>query len=251
LKFSEGVVVYEGNLRADALALARASEERYKPDVEKNRARSQAKRAQDFDRLLQAAYRQSKPIRVITLIGEQRGSDRPGLDVSKVELRLLDPEAWRVDEYGDNGRFRLVRGDRVVWAPEATVELPKDPLFVDQFSLPNPVEGRDVAGVVYLRSTQVRRAVLSRASGVCEYCGEAGFSMETGAIYLETHHVMQLSEGGPDVEWNVVALCPNDHRRAHYGADKAGLRTKLVAQLVDKFPAAADVLGIPSVAVTV
>ncbi len=32
---------------------------------------------------------------------------------------------------------------------------------------------------------------------------------------VDKHHVWPLSEGGPDVKDNLVALCPNGHRRVH------------------------------------
>ena len=35
--------------------------------------------------------------------------------------------------------------------------------------------------------------------------------------YLEVHHKIRLSDGGEDTIDNVVALCPNCHRKAHYG----------------------------------
>ena len=62
-------------------------------------------------------------------------------------------------------------------------------------------------------------------------------------MFLETHHVIALSEGGPDVEWNVVAICPNDHRRAHYGEDRIALRKRLIAVLVVQFPEKMDALA--------
>jgi 5-methylcytosine-specific restriction enzyme A len=238
LRLSEGQIVFDGNLRKDAMALERAMESRLRSPKEKNRARSQAKRAQEFDRRLQSAFRRGEVVRVITLLGEQRDSERPGLDVSKVEFRHLDPETWSVAVYGDDGSFRLVRG--LLPAPSADVALNQAavPAFVDQFSVPEPATPKAINGSTYARSAAVRSSVLRRASGVCELCGTAGFTMESGAVYLETHHLIPLSNGGPDVAWNVVALCPNDHRRAHHAADRADLAMRLVAYLVAKFPAA-------------
>ena len=66
--------------------------------------------------------------------------------------------------------------------------------------------------------------------------------MENGTVFLETHHVVPLSEKGPDVEWNVVALCPNDHRRAHYGVDRVALRESLLAKLMEAHPAAYEAI---------
>lgn len=67
---------------------------------------------------------------------------------------------------------------------------------------------------------------LLRANGACEHCGEAGFVLKDGSIYLETHHIVSLAAGGADLVNNVIALCPNHHREAHYGADAQHLLRK-------------------------
>ena len=38
---------------------------------------------------------------------------------------------------------------------------------------------------------------------------------KNGEPYLETHHIVWLSEGGEDSIENTVALCPNCHRKMH------------------------------------
>jgi len=74
----------------------------------------------------------------------------------------------------------------------------------------------------------VKAWVLERAQGTCELCGNSGpFVDESGRRYLETHHVLSLSEGGPDTIENTVALCPNCHRRCHFSPDTEMLRKKL------------------------
>jgi 5-methylcytosine-specific restriction endonuclease McrA len=69
----------------------------------------------------------------------------------------------------------------------------------------------------YARDTKVRDAVLKRAKGKCEFCGELGFMKPDGTRYLESHHVIALARDGADRLTNVIALCPNDHREAHFG----------------------------------
>ena len=101
--------------------------------------------------------------------------------------------------------------------------------FIDQFTLSesigaDEVRRREQAGLVYVRDPRVRSAALSRAAGCCEYCGIPGFVRTDGAIYLETHHIIPLHEGGPDTVANVICLCPNHHREAHFGANAARLR---------------------------
>jgi 5-methylcytosine-specific restriction protein A len=44
---------------------------------------------------------------------------------------------------------------------------------------------------------------------------------------LETHHIIPLSEEGEDIEENVIALCPNDHRRAHFERESLLTRVNL------------------------
>ena len=73
----------------------------------------------------------------------------------------------------------------------------------------------------YERDQSVVHAILQRANGVCEGCGqESGFKRKsTGEPYLEVHHIQFLSNEGPDRAWNAVALCPNCHKRCHYADD--------------------------------
>jgi 5-methylcytosine-specific restriction enzyme A len=77
----------------------------------------------------------------------------------------------------------------------------------------------------------VRLQVKRRANGKCEYCGESGFRTEGGAIYLETHHVIPLSEHGKDRISNVIALCPKDHRMAHYAEGRDSMRNQMLDYL--------------------
>jgi len=83
----------------------------------------------------------------------------------------------------------------------------------------------------YIRVAKVREQVLKRANGVCEECNQPGFLKSDGEPYLETHHVISLSEQGEDKPHNVIALCATDHRRAHYAKNWAELQDKFLAKL--------------------
>lgn len=63
----------------------------------------------------------------------------------------------------------------------------------------------------YHRDPVVRKYVLGRARGRCEYCGKHGFLLPSGHRFLETHHVISLAKEGADTPRNVIALCPNHH----------------------------------------
>jgi 5-methylcytosine-specific restriction enzyme A len=71
-----------------------------------------------------------------------------------------------------------------------------------------------------LESEVVREYALRVAAGVCQGCeDEAPFVGNDGEPYLEVHHLYRRSDGGPDHPDNIVALCPNCHRRVHHGKD--------------------------------
>ncbi len=66
------------------------------------------------------------------------------------------------------------------------------------------------------RDAEVSRYTKCRAKGHCDLCGKlAPFIDSHGEPFLETHHLIWLSKGGPDGIFNTVALCPNCHREVH------------------------------------
>lgn len=170
-------------------------------------------RRRHLEEAVALAYRAGLPVRVIVLDGKP----------PKVSARLLDPIPWAVTAYNETTGEAIVRRGA---APSA---------YTDQFSLPPPPDGtagtRNVTTTVRNRDREVRDFALSRAKGECELCGSAGFQLPDGRTFLETHHVIPLAEGGADSASNVVALCPNHHREAHYGRDARGIRERLLKVL--------------------
>ncbi|WP_397574611.1 HNH endonuclease [Sphingorhabdus sp.] len=82
------------------------------------------------------------------------------------------------------------------------------------------------SGTFFVRDSKVRDKVIKRAKGKCEYCGSLGFKKYGGAYYLEAHHIISLAKQGPDTLENVIALCPNHHREAHFGEGSQELEAK-------------------------
>lgn len=77
-------------------------------------------------------------------------------------------------------------------------------------------KARSVDQVVYYRDPAVKEMVKRIADGKCQFCGEAApFEDKNGVPYLEEHHVIRLADGGTDSIDNVVAICPNCHRKMH------------------------------------
>lgn len=67
-----------------------------------------------------------------------------------------------------------------------------------------------------------------RAKGVCQLCGQpAPFKDKNGKPYLESHHIIWLSDGGADSVDNTVALCPNCHRKMHVVKDALDIKRLL------------------------
>ncbi len=71
----------------------------------------------------------------------------------------------------------------------------------------------------FLRNPDVIAERLCLAAGKCESCGkDAPFvRASNGTPFLEVHHVTPLADDGEDSVDNTRALCPNCHRKAHYG----------------------------------
>jgi 5-methylcytosine-specific restriction protein A len=76
-----------------------------------------------------------------------------------------------------------------------------------------------VTSTSFVRDPDVIAEALFRAKGQCEECKkDAPFIRKSdGRPYLEVHHKIPLANGGKDTIDNVVAVCPNCHRKAHFG----------------------------------
>jgi hypothetical protein len=203
LDLSNGEIIQRLNLREAA----------------KNAASSpQSKRATNMDFSLQKAARLNWPLRVIICDGTPR-DDSVNRTKSSAERRVLDYKAWHIKSYDSKtGNCVVVRGEAI-------------PNYIDQFEQETLPEGgvskKVTTTQVFERNPQVRKYVLERAQGYCEWCGAKGFVTSAGSIYLETHHIQPLSENGDDSVSNVIALCPNHHREAHYGENSEKFKNDL------------------------
>lgn len=179
------------------------------------------KRAQRMDDAFRFAATTKARVRVIINDGRQRDVEDGQALASAVERRLLDPLPWYAQSYEPTtGACVLVRNL-------------SDASKVDQFDLESreslPPDRVLIQSMTFVRDPRVRAAVLDRAAGHCEYCGTAGFTTVAGEIFLETHHIVSLSEGGSDSPSNVAAVCPNHHREAHFGTSAPVIRDFLLA----------------------
>jgi 5-methylcytosine-specific restriction protein A len=110
-------------------------------------------------------------------------------------------------------------------------KLPLDELeFQAKYSLK---EGgrREVVTEVFDGDQIVAEYAKRKAAGTCQLCNKpAPFKNRDGEPYLEVHHIIPLEEGGQDSIENVVALCPNCHRKMHVlnlPADEVRLKNRV------------------------
>ncbi len=78
---------------------------------------------------------------------------------------------------------------------------------------------RKVITKIITRNPDIVAETLFRSNGICGYCkSPAPFLRKSdGQPYLEVHHLIRLADGGEDTLENTIALCPNCHRKMHYG----------------------------------
>ena len=85
----------------------------------------------------------------------------------------------------------------------------------------NIVEKNTTTTALYQRDKVIAEHAKRMASGKCMLCGiTLDYDDSQGRPYLESHHIIPLSEGGADSWDNVAALCPNCHRKMHIAKRK-------------------------------
>ena len=78
----------------------------------------------------------------------------------------------------------------------------------------------EVNGKRIKRKTILVAFVKERDNHTCKACGFT-FKKKDGENYVEVAHIKPLSEGGPDDPENMVALCPNCHKKLDKGDERA------------------------------
>ena len=88
---------------------------------------------------------------------------------------------------------------------------------------------------VHVRNNTIRSYTIERSKGICESCETpAPFTTKNGTPYLEVHHLIPLSKGGPDHPQNVAAVCPNCHRRTEKSKDSEEFNNKIIKKILNK-----------------
>ncbi len=138
----------------------------------------------------------------------------------------LAESPYQTDQPDEEGRVRKVwifpitpiLGDEEIDDPDPVkvAKLSTKELIIRSQMISGPHEPKVVQTTVYHRDAYLKEEVKRIANGKCQLCGkEAPFIDNNGSPYLEEHHVKKLAEGGTDTLDNVVAICPNCHRKVH------------------------------------
>lgn len=141
-------------------------------------------------------------------------------------VKLVD-KPYQTTQPDEDGRIRKVWIFPIAPIDEIkkTLENPSDDLLAKlspnelnyrSSMMSGPKEPKLAETTVYYRDPYLKEIVKRIAEGKCQLCGnDAPFIDNAGSPYLEEHHVVRLADGGSDTIDNVVALCPNCHRKIH------------------------------------
>lgn len=135
-------------------------------------------------------------------------------EVIKFPLKRVDDAAYTIINQDDVKNSEKVK-EKIV--RKLSQEEIKDKIK----NIKSRVVTKEVKTIYRERNQFIAEYTKNRAKGICDLCGkEAPFNDKNGRPYLESHHVITLAEGGPDVVYNTVAICPNCHRKIHILKDK-------------------------------
>lgn len=95
-------------------------------------------------------------------------------------------------------------------------KLSYDELKESAIKIKSKANSKEILTIYRDRNPVISQYTKQRANGYCDLCkNEAPFKNKNKEPYLESHHIITLAKGGPDVIYNTVALCPNCHRKMH------------------------------------
>lgn len=80
-------------------------------------------------------------------------------------------------------------------------------------------ERTNITSLKYKRNPYIVEYTKRIANGICQDCKQPAqfLNKTTNEPFLETHHIIPLAEGGMDTIENTIAVCPNCHRKRHFG----------------------------------
>lgn len=101
-------------------------------------------------------------------------------------------------------------------------QLSKEDRSIESAKWPKIPKSTTIVVSRFIRNPHVVAEKLLEANGICQACEKAApfYKKIDGSPYLEIHHKKPLSDGGEDTLENTIAICPNCHRKFHFGSLK-------------------------------
>lgn len=134
------------------------------------------------------------------------------------ELYQDEDDKWCYREIDISDELRRIHAEFEIKVKEAS-KLSSQQRKTLLATVSSPPEVKEITTKIFIRNANVVAEVLHRAQGKCELCKrDAPFLREKDSTpFLEVHHIIPLSQGGFDTLENAIAVCPNCHRKAHFG----------------------------------
>jgi 5-methylcytosine-specific restriction protein A len=160
----------------------------------------------------------------IGLRGDSRGIYQ-GVTRAKVSDACRSEAGYRLLlEHLEDDKLQEVGYSSLIESEMRALELARERLQVERLNRIESCRGKlperiRVISYSFKRNPDVVAEALYRANGHCESCNQPAPFLRTkdNSPYLEVHHIVPLADGGDDTLENVVAICPNCHRRYHFG----------------------------------
>lgn len=178
---------------------------------------------------------------ISTLLGHMETGNQAFVTMDNIELGSY-LEIDRIEAYEQNNRLaelfvKLSQDRQKSRNPEKLVDEDDDQGFISSNDIdtsfapvgsympldkPEKIIGEKVA---FKRNQETAKKSIVLANYKCNIDeSHSSFISKNGMPYMEAHHLVPLStqdyfESSLDVDANIVCLCPNCHRKLHYGAD--------------------------------
>jgi len=140
-------------------------------------------------------------------------SPRDSIQKSRIKKRLSD--FWIANSSKEKKGYLQELEEKVRHSQQIS-KLERRERLKKAHKIPETIQ---ITQIVFKRNPDVIAEVLDRANGICEACRSPApfIRASDGTPYLEVHHKKFLAQGGDDTVDNAIAVCPNCHRKAHYG----------------------------------
>ena len=145
--------------------------------------------------------------------------------------KVIEGKFFPKDDKGEKYRINIDKLPELAKSEESVgykfikdINLIDKPLVSD-LDVPTKI---DITTSRIIRDTALSTKIKEDNNYQCKICGIA-LDMPNGRKYTEAHHIRPLGKphNGPDIEGNIICVCPNHHAQLDYGAIKLELNSDI------------------------